>query len=134
MGSCEKFRTFNFFLCFWLAIVRNLVMADLVSLFEGVCTFFCESFLFYRIFSILRLQLRILDYAIAWIFRFFSSYWSSIWSEEIRTVALERLCKKGRKEFAKITAQLIAWSSFSLKSNNFTHKNSFQQFMISYFS
>jgi hypothetical protein len=52
------------------------MMADLVSQIEGVRIFFCECFLFYRIFSILRLQLRILDYAIVWIFNFFSSYWS----------------------------------------------------------
>ncbi len=38
-------------------------MADLLSLSEGAQTFFCESTSFYLIFSILRLQLRILDYA-----------------------------------------------------------------------
>jgi hypothetical protein len=65
----EKFRTFNFFHCFWHAIDRNLMMADLVSQIEGVCTFFCETFLLYRIFLILRLQLRILDCAMDVILR-----------------------------------------------------------------
>ncbi len=45
MRSYEKCRTFNFFHCFWLEIERNLVMADLVSLFEGVCTFFLWKYL-----------------------------------------------------------------------------------------
>jgi hypothetical protein len=36
----DKFRTFKFFHCFWLAIDRNLMMADLVSQIEGVLTFF----------------------------------------------------------------------------------------------
>ncbi len=45
MGSYEKCRTFNFFHCFWLEIERNLVMADLVSLFDGVCTFFLWKYL-----------------------------------------------------------------------------------------
>jgi hypothetical protein len=45
------------------------MMADIDSHFEGVRTFFCECFLFYRIFSTLRLQLTILDYAIAWVLR-----------------------------------------------------------------
>ncbi len=40
---------------------------DLVSYFEGAYTFFCESTSFYCIFSILSLQLGILDYAIGWI-------------------------------------------------------------------
>jgi hypothetical protein len=51
----EKFRTFNFFHSFWLKIDRNSMMADIDSHSEGVLTFFCESFLGYRIFSILRL-------------------------------------------------------------------------------
>jgi hypothetical protein len=45
LGSYEKCRTFNFFHCFWLKIERNLVMADLVSLFEGMCTFFLWKYL-----------------------------------------------------------------------------------------
>ncbi len=45
MGSCEKFKTFNFFHCFWLEKDRNLVMADLVSHFEGMRTFFMWKYL-----------------------------------------------------------------------------------------
>ncbi len=44
MRSCEKFRTFIFFHCFWLEIDRNLMMVDLV-----------ESFLYHCIFLIFRL-------------------------------------------------------------------------------
>jgi DNA relaxase NicK len=40
MGSCEKFRTSNFSRGFWLAIHKNLMMADLLSQIEGVRTFF----------------------------------------------------------------------------------------------
>jgi hypothetical protein len=45
LRSCKKFRTFNFFHCFWLALDRNLMMADLVSQIEGVRTFFLWNFL-----------------------------------------------------------------------------------------
>jgi hypothetical protein len=34
----EKYRTFNFFYCFWLEIDRILMMADLVSVFWCVQT------------------------------------------------------------------------------------------------
>ncbi len=44
MGSCEKFRTFDFFDCFWLEIDRILMMADLVSVFWGAPTFFLTKF------------------------------------------------------------------------------------------
>jgi hypothetical protein len=60
MGSCEKFRIFNCFHCFWLAIDRNLMMADLFSVFRARILFFWESFLFYCIFLIFRLYLTIL--------------------------------------------------------------------------
>jgi hypothetical protein len=33
VGSCEKFKTFNFFRGFWIEIDRNLMAADLVSVF-----------------------------------------------------------------------------------------------------
>ncbi len=39
MVSCEKFRNFNFFRGFWLAIDKNLMMADLLLRIEGVRTF-----------------------------------------------------------------------------------------------
>jgi hypothetical protein len=41
------------------------MMADIDLQIGCAHTFFCESLLFYHIFSILRLQLRILDYAIS---------------------------------------------------------------------
>jgi hypothetical protein len=45
MGSFKKFRTFNFFNCFWLEIDRNLMMADLVSQYEGAHISFLRKFL-----------------------------------------------------------------------------------------
>ncbi len=47
------------------------MMADPISVFGSRKLFFCESTSFYHIFSILRLQLRILDYDIGKIFEIF---------------------------------------------------------------
>ncbi len=86
MRSCEKFRAFKFFHSFWIEVIWNSKMADLVPQKKGTCTFFCESASFYCIFSILRLQLRILDYAIDEICHFFLvtpllllNLWAHLW-------------------------------------------------------
>jgi hypothetical protein len=44
------------FIVFWFEMTRNLMAADLVSVFDARQLFFCESTSFYHIFLILRLK------------------------------------------------------------------------------
>jgi hypothetical protein len=45
MVPCEKFRNFDFFHGFWIEMIENLIMADLVSQIEGAHTFFLRKYL-----------------------------------------------------------------------------------------
>ncbi len=72
MVPCKKFRTFNFFHCFRLEIHRNLVMTDLVSVFQGAPAFFLRKFLI--LWHFLNLQTITDDSSVTQIVKYFNSY------------------------------------------------------------
>ncbi len=51
MGSCEKFRNFKFFHGFWIEVIWNLMMVDLVLQKKGAWIFFLWKCLSHRCLS-----------------------------------------------------------------------------------